>query len=209
MAPFLKWILMAALFTGQVEAKDLGIYGPTASIGEDDLVEFIVEKIQKISQEDRQAFIQTLQSCLINQIKQPMEVKGIGNASIYSVHYFDPSIVVDRDILNYEHQTIIKKGSHFNPLSRVSLKDDLIFFDATNPEHLAWAESQFSSATWILIKGQPMQLEETLNRPIYFDQGGVLSKKFGIHQVPARVSQEGLKLKIEFIPVQGDSCATS
>lgn len=207
MANFLKWILMANLFACPLEAKNLGVYGSTASIEEEDLIRFIQEKIQKFSEEERQAFMQGMRNYFTSQLKKTMEVKGIQKARLYSVNYFDPSICVDRDIFNHAQQIIVKKGTSFNPLSQISLNQDLLFFDATDLKQLAWAESRPSSAKWILIKGQPMQLEEDFNRPIYFDQGGVLTKKFGIQQVPACVSQEGLKLKIEFFPVQEASCS--
>lgn len=202
MAHFLKGILMAGLFFSQLEAKDLGVYGATSSISEEDLISYLQEKLKNISEDDQQELIKSMQSNLIDQIKKPMEIKGIQKVKSYSLTYFDPSIYVNYDILNHEGQIIVKKGTQFNPLSQVSLQD-LLFFDATDPAQLSWAKSLPPSFKWILVKGQPMQLEETLNRPIYFDQEGILSKKFGIQQVPAYVSQEGLKIKIEFIPVGG------
>ena len=42
-----------------------------------------------------------------------------------------------------------------------------------------------------LDKGQAHAIRKRTERPVYFDQGGVLTKKFGIEQVPACVSQEG------------------
>jgi conjugal transfer pilus assembly protein TraW len=33
--------------------------------------------------------------------------------------------------------------------------------------------------------------------PVYFDQQGSLIRRFGIRQVPALVSQEGLRLRID------------
>jgi conjugal transfer pilus assembly protein TraW len=38
---------------------------------------------------------------------------------------------------------------------------------------------------------------EDFDATCYFDQGGKLIKKFGITQVPARVSQDGNRLKVE------------
>ena len=207
MANFLRYVVVTLLLISGLEAKDLGVYGSTSSIGEEDLIDFIKARIQSFSEEDRQQLMQAIQNTFVSTLKRPMEVKGIRKVKEYSVAYFDPSICVDRDILNHKGQIIVKKGTLVNPLSQVSLTQDLLFFDATDSEQLAWAESFASSLKWILVKGQPMQLEENLNRPIYFDQGGSLTKKFGVNQVPARVSQEGLRLKIEFIPVGGKTCA--
>lgn len=201
MANFLKAALLALLLSSGLNAKDLGVYGSTSSISEEDLIQFIKERIKTFSEEERQQFMQAMQNYFVSELKKPMEVKGIRKAKKYSVIYFDPSICVDQDIFNHKGQIVVKKGTIVNPLSQASLDQDLLFFDATDIEQLAWAESLSSSSKWILVKGQPMQLEEDLNRPIYFDQGGILTKKFGINQIPAHVSQEGMKLKIEFIPV--------
>lgn len=201
MANFLRVISIALLLVSGLDAKDLGVYGSTCSIGEEDLIQFIKERIQSFSEENRQQFMQTMQNYFVSELKKPMEIKGILKAKEYSIIYFDPSIYVDRDIFNHKGQIVVKKDTIVNPLSQVSLDQDLLFFDATDIEQLAWAESFSSSSKWILVKGQPMQLEEDLNRPIYFDQGGILIKKFGITQIPAHVSQEGMKLKIEFIPI--------
>jgi len=55
---------------------------------------------------------------------------------------------------------------------------------------------------WILVKGSPFELEEKKERPVYFDQGGALSEKFGIRSIPCRITQQGEKLLIEEIPLQ-------
>ncbi|WP_042280638.1 type-F conjugative transfer system protein TraW [Candidatus Protochlamydia sp. R18] len=206
MPPFLTGILTVLLIFSSLEAKNLGIYGATASIEEEDLLTFMQKNMQLITEADQEKWMQNLQSHLLAQMKKPFVIKGIGKTQTYTVSYFDPSITVDRDILNHSQQVVVKKGTRINPLSLVMLDQDLLFIDATDAEQLAWAQALYPSGKWILVKGQPMQLEEELRRPIYFDQGGVLLKRFGIQSVPARVSQEGLRLKIELIPIGENAC---
>jgi conjugal transfer pilus assembly protein TraW len=38
--------------------------------------------------------------------------------------------------------------------------------------------------------------------PVYYDQQGTLSRRLGIRQVPAVVSQDGLRLRIDEVSVQ-------
>src|SRR5262245_34704836 len=106
MANFLRRALIALLLTSGLEAKDLGIYGSTYSISEQDLIQFIKERIQSFSEEDRQSFMQAMQNYFASEIKKPMEVKGIRKVKEYSVAYFDPSICVDRDIFNHKEQIV-------------------------------------------------------------------------------------------------------
>jgi len=42
----------------------------------------------------------------------------------------------------------------------------------------------------ILVKGAPLALAEELNQAIFFDQGGILTKKRGIKHAPLRVSRK-------------------
>ena len=48
----------------------------------------------------------------------------------------------------------------------------------------------------------PFKLEEQKNRPVYFDQNGFLIDKFKLEHIPARLSQDGLLLKIEEVSLQ-------
>ena len=202
MSHILKSFLLATfLLIKGLEAKNLGVYGMTSSIDEEDLIHFLQAKIMSFSEEQREDFLKKIQSTIFSQINKTLEIKGFKKAKAYSITYYDPSIYVDQDITNHNGQIIVKKGTKFNPLSHVSLTQDLLFFDATDIDQLNWAKTQNSSRKWILIKGNLLELEEELNRPIYFDQGGTLTKKFGIKEVPTRISQEGLKLKIESFPV--------
>ena len=92
------------------------------------------------------------------------------------------------------------KGTQVNPLKEVSWGDPWLFIDGTDDEQLAVAGADHVSKI-ILVKGIPQEITKKLNRAIYFDQQGILSRKLGIQQVPCRVVQEGLYLKIhEFEP---------
>ena len=70
-------------------------------------------------------------------------------------------------------------------------------------EQVAWAIKQHQLAMnnhkpkIILVKGTPFEFSKKLNLPVYFDQSGVLVRKFGISQVPARVYQHDKLLLVE------------
>jgi conjugal transfer pilus assembly protein TraW len=53
----------------------------------------------------------------------------------------------------------------------------------------------------ILVGGSYLDLMKTWRTPVYYDQQGVLTRRLGIKQVPAIVSQEGQRLRIdELVP---------
>lgn len=63
---------------------------------------------------------------------------------------------------------------------------------------MTWALQQEGKI--ILVQSSPLELEKQHHVSFYFDQGGTLTTKFGIDQVPARVSQQSKTLLIEMMP---------
>ncbi|WP_341789766.1 TraC family protein [Rickettsia endosymbiont of Polydrusus tereticollis] len=53
----------------------------------------------------------------------------------------------------------------------------------------------------VLTKGNPIKMAKKLNKPVFFDQGGVLTTRFKIKAVPAIARQEGKLLKISEIKI--------
>jgi conjugal transfer pilus assembly protein TraW len=49
----------------------------------------------------------------------------------------------------------------------------------------------------ILTGGSYLDLMKDWRVPVYYDQSGTLTRRFGIRQVPALVSQDGLRLRID------------
>jgi conjugal transfer pilus assembly protein TraW len=54
----------------------------------------------------------------------------------------------------------------------------------------------------ILVGGSYMDYQRKTHRQAWYDQGGVLTTRLGITRVPAIVSQEGRRLRIDEVPVQ-------
>ena len=77
----------------------------------------------------------------------------------------------------------------------IELTTDEINLFNVNPEIGKFALK--GQAKIILVKGSPLKLQRKEKIWIYFDQGGILTSKLGITQVPALVVQEGLQLKIK------------
>ena len=53
----------------------------------------------------------------------------------------------------------------------------------------------------ILVGGSYLDLMQSWHVPVYYDQQGLLTHRLGITQVPALVSQEGLRLRIDELAV--------
>ena len=60
-------------------------------------------------------------------------------------------------------------------------------------------EQQQGKVKLILTGGSYLDLMRLWRRPVYYDQHGQLVEKLGIRHVPALVSQEGKRLRIDEI----------
>jgi len=135
-------------------------------------------------------------------IRHPSPVKGLIKTQTPRQWFYDPSMTVESDIKDHKGNLIAAKGTVINSLDKISWGVPLLLFDGDNPEQVAWAETQHSLAKWVLVKGSPVELEEKLKRPVYFDQAGMLVNKFGIRAVPCRISQKDKKLLVEELTLE-------
>jgi conjugal transfer pilus assembly protein TraW len=92
-------------------------------------------------------------------------------------------------------------GTRKNPLEVVSLPKRLLFFDARDRRQVARVRELVATYEGrvkpILTGGSYLDLMRAWRTPVYYDQQGVLTRRLGIQQVPALVSQEGQRLRID------------
>lgn len=192
-------IVVLCAITLEISAKDLGVRGHIFEINEEDLIDFITKRLRSVELEE----MKKMHAELVKKYKSPVAVHGLQEATTYRTFYFDPTLCSNQDIRDHQGKEIVPKGHCINPLDSIVSLDALLFFDGSNARHLEWAKNQKNLVKWIITKGSPFHLEETENRPVYFDQFGSLVEKFGIRHLPAKVSRDGMRLKIEEIPVGG------
>ena len=135
-------------------------------------------------------------------VRHPLPVKGLIKTHMPRQWVYDPSLTLEKDVKDYQGHLVAAKGTVINPLDTVSWGAPLLLFDGDDPEQVAWAKEQDSLAKWVLVKGSPVDMEEKLKRPVYFDQAGMLATKFGIQQVPCRISQKNRKLVVEELRIE-------
>ena len=191
------------LFSCSAHAKDLGTHGSIFEIAEESLLEVITKRLKASEKEGKiDAINKKIASQMVSKMKRPTPVPNLVNATIHKRHIFDPSIRVGQDFSDTKGVVFAKQGTTLNPLDHVSLRVPLLFLDGDNKDHVAWAKTQNPKSKWILTKGSPFELQETLQRQVFFDQAGVLTKRLGFAAVPCRVTQEGRLLVVEEIPLK-------
>lgn len=181
---------------------ELGVVGPTYEITEPDLIEVIQSRLKRMEKSGELGRKQNdYRDRVIGGIEKPNAVSGINATQTPRTFYVDPTWTVDRDIRNAEGSLLFARGLKVNPLDHVSLSHKLVFFDGRDSRQVSLAQRNLEGASGksklILVAGEPLKLMRSWKRPVFYDQGGALVRKLGIRQVPAIVSQDGKRLRID------------
>jgi len=183
-------------------AEDLGTVGETYAIQEPHLLHYIDQTLREKEKAGELANLEEqAKSRVIESIRNPKPLAGIKPTQTARTFYFDPSIKVEQNITDDKGNIIVPAGTTKNPLEVVSLSKHLLFFDGSDGDQVRYARSLIDhyggQVKPILVAGSYLDLMKAWQLSVYFDQQGVLTTKFGITQVPALVSQEGLRLRID------------
>lgn len=180
-----------------LKAKDFGVQGQTWEIAEEDILVVIQQKLANL---DIDALNKKMAEKVRSYVSRPPKVNGLIKAEKVSTIYYDPSYVLDRDIVDHKERLIYAKGTKINPLEQVPLREALIFIDGDDKDQVAYAlqarKRLEGNAKIILTNGAPLELQKKYQVWMYFDQQGKITNQLGVIAIPALVTQDGLRLKI-------------
>lgn len=185
------------LLLGVIQAKDFGVHGTTYPVIEESLLEHLQHQLSTLPPETLHLKQLEVQERVKKSVLSPTPVTEIHKATGFRRYTYDPSITLDKDIVDHQGHIIAAKGSTVNPLTTVQLKSSLLIFDGTDLDQMKWAEAQGDHTKWILIKGLPFDLMKQHDRVVYLDQGGAICRQFKIMAVPVVVRQNGHLLEVE------------
>ena len=196
-------VVFAVMFTTVwARAQDLGVIGPVYPIAEPNLLEVILGKLRAAGEDGTLARLQRESLARVRRdVEDPAPVAGLSRTRQPRRFHHDPSIVVQEAIRDAEGRVIVPPGTVVNPLDTVSLSQALLFIDARDREQVARArkliDERQGKVKVILTGGSYLDLMRRWQRPVFYDQGGNLTTKLGIRQVPALVTQDGRRLRID------------
>lgn len=188
------------------KAQNLGSYGHTFEIQEEDLSQVLKNRAQKwVDSPFYEKFKQEAQERVRRRIENPLRGKSLPRTRIGRVYSYDPTLEVKETIYDDKGRIVAPKGKRVNPFDYVQLTKKLIFLDGNDKDQITWLKNFKRKIKEpikiILVAGPPLKRSQELDIPIYFDQAGYLNHKLGIQQVPCIVSQEGKKLKLEEVEI--------
>ncbi|MFA6120873.1 MAG: type-F conjugative transfer system protein TraW [Sideroxydans sp.] len=196
--------LLAALLqmSSAVMADDLGVVGPTYEIVERDVLELITSKLKQMEQSGELAkYQEDYKNKVVASIEHPRPLTGFKATETAETHYYDPSMVTQKDIVDATGKVLYRRGTKVNPLDYIGWNTYLLFVDGRDEKQLAFSKKIVATSDRpvkiVLVAGEPLALMRKWKSSVYFDQGGKLIKRFSIAQVPAIVRQEGKRLRID------------
>ncbi|MBD8170295.1 type-F conjugative transfer system protein TraW [Erwinia persicina] len=200
------FLLLLGLLSAGVSARDLGTTGHLFIIAEPDMLTFIKQRLQAMEDSGEMAKMQkeTEERVKAHAVR-PTPVAGLSPAVTTRSFAFDPTFTVRETITDMQGRVIAKQGDQVNPLDRVPFSEVLYFLDGDNRAQVAWVKKQIGGQTnfkVILVNGNIRETSDTLDEPVYFDQAGVLTTKFGFTHTPVRISRDDRVLKVEEVALK-------
>jgi len=188
-------------------AQPLDVLGPTYPISEPHLLQMIEQRLRDAAASGE---LQRRQVDAVtrarNAVQRPTAVSGVQTTVTPRVFYVDPGFTLQRNILGANGELLYPAGSRHNPLEVVSLSQPLLFFDGRDSRQITLARKLLTQYQGrlkpILTGGAYLDLMKRWQTQLYFDQQGRLTQRLGITQVPALVSQEQQRLKVEELQVR-------
>ena len=190
------------LLSPPAAALDLGVIGPAYAIAEPDLLAELQTKLrEKARTGELQELERVARQRIVAAIETPPPVPGLARGEHSRTFYFDPSVVLGESIVDAQGHVLVVAGTRTNPLDVVSLSQPLLFFDGRDLAQVRQAKALIEryggKVKPILTAGSYLNLMRRWRLSVYYDQQGALVQKLGITQVPALVSQEGKRLRID------------
>ena len=202
--PILASLLCLSIIPNLAQASDLGVVGPTYDIVERDLIEVMKDRFRRLEQTGEMRKLEDrYKAKVVEAVERPRPIQGITPTQTARTYFVDPTWTLDRNVLDEKGQVLFPAGTRVNPLDYAPMTQTLLFFDQRERSQVAFAKRFLAEAKArvkpILVGGEPLKLMRQWKREVFYDQGGVLSRKFLLQQVPALITQDGNRLRVDEI----------
>lgn len=184
-----------------LQAADLGVHGALFPIRERSILEIIYNRLNGLEKSGKlmnlqRVFAQKAQE----RVKRPLAIAKLPRTDDYRFHPYNPEITARQDYKDHQGKTFYRKNQKINPLDIYSWGVPIILISGDDEDQISWAFKQ--SGKIVLTQGTPLELEKEFKRPVYFDQAGLIVKRFKITALPAKISQKDKQLLVEMIPLR-------
>ena len=172
-----------------VESIDMGTFGPVFSVEEENMILALKRKLQLLEEAGKLDALKAQWTQKIKEnFKRPKSVEGIVRTVEERSFHHDPTLVIEHDIQTPKGDYLARKGDKLNPLLVMNPEKGFLFINGDDTEQIDFAKSPLEPFDVVLVSGSPLEVEQQVQVPVFFDQGGYLTRLYGIKQVPALLS---------------------
>lgn len=187
-------ILVLLMLPFVVLAKDLGKYGATYTIIEEDA---IVQMKKAIVKYDWDKF----EKKQIEKIKKfkPKDLVDLPLAKEDKVFSIDMTYTLKEDIIGKDGLVIYPRGYQYNPMEYVFMRRIMVFINAKDIRQMEWYKNSpypDDMRTVLLITdGSYLYVKNKLNTSVYYANREII-ERMGIKAVPSVAVQKGTELEV-------------
>lgn len=195
--------IFICIYSANVSAKDLGVFGELFPVKENNLIEVIKSRLVEMEQNGSlDAINKEMQQKARDRLNRPKTVLTT-KVEKTNERIFDPSITLTRDLKDDKGNIFARKGTKVNPLNTISFEMKLYFIDSDDDLQLNWLSKQKFKLKdkIILTNGNPFEVEKKIKKKVFFDQNAQLIERLKIKAVPTVVYRSGDQLLIKEISV--------
>ena len=195
--------IFICIYSANVSAKDLGVFGELFPVKENNLIEVIKSRLVEMEQNGSlDAINKEMQQKARDRLNRPKTVLTTKVEKTNEI-IFDPSITLTRDLKDDKGNIFARKGTKVNPLNTISFEMKLYFIDSDDDLQLNWLSKQKFKLKdkIILTNGNPFEVEKKIKKKVFFDQNAQLIERLKIKAVPTVVYRSGDQLLIKEISV--------
>ena len=182
----------ALLLSSSLAARDLGNYGEIFAVTEPDFLEQIMGRLKAIEADGGLARMEKeMQDKTRGYANRPRSAGTYPRAVEARSFNVDLSITVAKDLSDQNGQVFAAAGTVVNPLAYSHFDKKIMFIDGDDAEQVAWAiaEGDELNSLIVMVQGAPLELMRKYGRRFWFDQDGIMAKKFQIAKLPSRVTR--------------------
>ncbi|MDD2900322.1 MAG: hypothetical protein PHI31_16630 [Desulfuromonadaceae bacterium] len=198
---------MIALVLGvsSVQAKELGTFGMTYRIAEQDALAEIEERAKQVD------WHKVLDKRKVENFQGPPDRVRLPRAKRNRSFPVDMTYTTEIDVPDGKGGILYPKGYTFNPLDYVTYPKTLVVIDGTDPEQVKWfAASEYDKrldVTLLLTGGSFGAVSKRISRPLFYADRKIV-ERFKLKAVPSVVRQKGRMMEVLEIfvpPVSGNT----
>jgi len=193
--------LLAVCLTVPAMAQNLGVHGQLWDIQEEDAVGYMKRRADEmVKNGDVKKAQDEAAKKIKDQILHQPAVPGYKVATASITRYFDPTVSLEKSMIDAKGKMIFPAGTKINPFKYGGLSKRIIVIDARIPDQVAFAISEKKKHPRdlvVLVAGDWVMVTKKIGSQAFYDQSGAITRRFELNKTPSVLSQDRLMLKIQ------------